>query len=130
MRLIILLLLFVFASEVLSCSAPKGGKKYDALINIEGPNSKGIYSLSVPMKLDGYKFLPTVELSYTKLHEHGYKIAELAEPLNLEVRDDFLVSSFTVPKEEGYKAYVRVFLTPNRGGMCGVYANSKLLSAE
>ncbi len=102
MKQIILLLLFVYASQVLGCAVPRGGPKYDALINVEGPNSDGIYSLSVPMKLEGYKFLPTIELSYTKVHEHGYKLQELAQPLNLEVRVDLLISSFRVPKEEGY----------------------------
>ena len=130
MRQIILIFLLLFNGAVLSCAQPRSGSQFDELINIVGPNSEGVYELSVPVKLEGYKQVPIIELSYTKFYENGYRIAELTKPLILEAKNGFLVSSFSIKKIAGYKVYIHVFWPPNRGGMCGVSANSKLLSAK
>ena len=130
MKLFLIITFLLFSEIAIGCSVPYSGPKYDALINMSEPNSKGIYSITVPKNYASFKRLPILTLIYTNSDKINYKNIEFAQDISVVVKGNIVIGLISIDKNKGKNAYVQVVWSPDEGGMCASFGYSKLIRGK
>ena len=112
-----------------ACMIPEHGAQYDRQVKISKETGKHEYSFTLPASLSGLTRLE-VTLAYTRKLEGGFKLSEVSIPLDFTVTDDMAVGAFVAAPKTGLMPYLHVMWWPDRGGLCGIRAQSELLSTS
>jgi len=116
--------LLMMSQVALSCAlGPRTSPEYDALIKVSEKNSKGIYTITVPMNLTSYP--PLLMLQYTR-SDKKYENIISSRDIPFEVTQETAVAHVLIKKRGRTKAYIRVFW-PAKGGMCSIYGTSEYI---
>lgn len=124
-----ILAIFACVNSAQACMIPEHGAQYDRQIEITKETGKHEYSFIVPASLSGLTRLE-VTLAYTRKLEGGFKLSEVSIPLDYTVTDDMAVGAFVAAPKTGLMPYLHVMWWPDRGGLCGIRAQSELLSTS
>ena len=121
--------IFACVNTANACIIPEHGAQYDRLVEISKETGKHEYSFTLPASLSGLTRLE-VTLAYTRKLEGGFKLSEVSIPLDYTVTDDMAVGAFVAAPKTGLMPYLHVMWWPDRGGLCGIRAQSELLRAS
>ncbi len=129
MKWFVMLGIFACVNTANACMIPEHGAQYDRQVKISKETGKHEYSFTLPASLSGVTRLE-VTLAYTRKLEGGFKLSEVSIPLDYTVTDDMAVGAFVAAPKTGLMPYLHVMWWPDRGGLCGIRAQSELLSAS
>jgi len=121
--------IFACVNTANACMIPEHGAQYDRQVKISKETGKHEYSFTLPASLSGLTRLE-VTLAYTRKLEGGFKLSEVSIPLDYTVTDDMAVGAFVAAPKTGLMPYLHVMWWPDRGGVCGIRAQSELLRAS
>ena len=129
MKIIFLLLTFIFSNSALACFSPIKGPEYDAQVDIQKLEEKNHYRVSVPRYMKGMPNEARIILAYSKGRPGGIPIYEKNEILKPIIQGESLVAEFKVVEKEK-RPYIVVMWWPEHAGMCGIQANTGYLEVE
>jgi len=121
--------IFACVNTANACMIPEHGAQYDRQVKISKETGKHEYSFTLPASLSGLTRLE-VTLAYTRKLEGRFKLSEVSIPLDYTVTDDMAVGAFVAAPKTGLMPYLYVMWWPDRGGLCGIRAQSELLSTS
>ena len=121
--------IFACVNTANACMIPEHGAQHDRQVKISKETGKHEYSFTLPASLSGLTRLE-VTLAYTRKLEGGFKLSEVSIPLDYTVTDDMAVGAFVAAPKTGLMPYLHVMWWPDRGGVCGIRAQSELLRAS